>query len=181
MRLLLGVAATIDRLNEWVARIVIWLVLVMIIVGFTNAVLRYSGRWLGMNLTTNMTVEAQWYMFSLVFLLLAGYTLYRDSHVRVDVIYARRSLRARAWIDLLGGIFFMLPFCVLIVYVSLPFVQASIRVMEVSPDPGGLPRWPIKLAIPLGFSLLTLQGVSLIIHSAARITGAEPPSSAEDR
>lgn len=181
MKLLLGLARGIDRLNEKVGRVVIWLVLVMIVVGFVNAVLRYSGRWLGTNLTSNMTVEAQWYMFSLVFLLLAGYTLQRDKHVRVDVIYARMSVRSRAVVDLLGGLFLMLPFCALIVYVSWPFVHGSIRVMEMSPDPGGLPRWPIKLAIPIAFALLTLQGISLIIHAAGTLAGHGPTFREEDR
>jgi len=181
MKLLLRFARAIDWLNSWVGRVVIWLVLVMIIVGFVNAVLRYSGRWLGTNLTSNMTVEAQWYMFSLVFLLLAGYTLQRDKHVRVDVIYARMSKRGRAVVDLLGGLFFMLPFCALIVYVSWPFVQSSVRVMEMSSDPGGLPRWPIKLAIPLAFGLLTLQGISLVIHAAGTLTGHGPTFREEGR
>lgn len=171
MRALLRLADIIDWINERIGRIAMWLVLIMILVGFVNAVLRYTGRWAGVNLTSNMSVEAQWYMFSLVFLLMAGYTLQRDQHVRVDVLYGRLSDRARAWINLLGGLFFLLPFCALIVYVSYPFVSSSIRIREMSPDPGGLSRWPIKLVIPVAFALLTLQGLSLVIRSAGTLAG----------
>lgn len=175
MKPLLGIAAAIDAVNAVIGRLFLWLTLIMILLGFGNAVLRYSGRWLGMNLSSNMLIEAQWYMFSLVFLMLGAYTLQKDGHVRVDVIYSRRSVRWRAWINLLGGLVFMIPFCILIAYMSLPFVRASIRVMEMSPDPGGLPRWPIKLAIPIAFVLMTAQGVSLVIRSAAVLTGHVSP------
>jgi len=181
MRGLLRVADAIDWINDRIGRITIWLVLVMILLGFVNAALRYSGRWMGVNLTSNMSVEAQWYMFSLVFLLLAAYTLQRDRHVRVDVAYARLSPRAQAWVNLVGGLFFLLPFCALIVYMSLPFVRASIRVWEMSPDPGGLPRWPIKLAIPVAFALLTLQGLSLVLRSAGTLAGHAPPLGRKER
>ncbi|MCC6007776.1 MAG: TRAP transporter small permease subunit [Rhodobacteraceae bacterium] len=171
MHALLRLADVIDWINERVGRVAMWLVLVMILVGFFNAVLRYGGRWIGINLTSNMSVEAQWYMFSLVFLLMAAYTLRRDQHVRVDVLYGRLSDRGRAWVNLLGGIFFLLPFCALIFYVSYPFVASSLRIREMSPDPGGLPRWPIKLMIPIAFGLLTLQGLSMVIRSAGTLAG----------
>lgn len=174
MKSLLWVADAIDWLSEKIGQVTIWLVLVMILVGFMNVVLRYAGSWFGINLTSNLSVEAQWYMFSLVFLFVAAFALKRDQHVRVDVVYGTRSERTKAWINLVGGLFLLLPFCTLIVYMSLPYVSASIRVMESSSDPGGLPRWPIKLMIPIAFGLLTLQGVAMVIRAAGTLAGYGP-------
>lgn len=174
MKKLLRIADVIDWLNEKIGQVAIWLVLVMILVGFLNVVLRYAGSWFGVNLTSNLSVEAQWYMFSMVFLLGAAFALKRDQHVRVDVVYGTRSERTKAWINLLGGLILLLPFCTLIVYLSLPYVSASIRVMESSSDPGGLPRWPIKLIIPIAFALLSLQGVALVIRAAGTLAGHGP-------
>jgi TRAP-type mannitol/chloroaromatic compound transport system permease small subunit len=171
MQVLIRLADAIDTINAWIGKIVAWLTLVMIVLGFINVVLRYSGRWLEVNLTSNMALEAQWYMFGLVFLLLGAYTLQQDRHVRVDVLYSRLGPRGQAWIDLVGAVVFLVPFCVLIVWMCWPFVAAAVAVWESSPDPGGLPRWPIKLAIPLGCVLLAVQGVAMAIRSAAVLTG----------
>jgi len=171
MQMLIRIADAIDAFNIRVGRIISWLTLVMIILGFVNVVLRYSGRWLEFNLTSNMALEAQWYMFALVFLLLGAYTLQQDRHVRVDILYSRLGPRGQAWINLVGAVVFMVPFCLLIIWVCWPFITASVAVWESSPDPGGLPRWPIKFAIPVGFVLVAAQGVAMAIRSAAVLAG----------
>lgn len=174
MNFLICCARMIDRLNRSVGRVVIWLTLVMIVIGFLNAGARYIGRGLGMNLTWTGALEAQWYLFSIVFLFLGAYALQRDSHVRVDVVFSNLSSRTRCWIDVLGTLLFLIPFCALTVYLSWPFVVNSIRVFEISPDPGGLPRWPIKLAIPIAFALLLLQAVAFLIDRVAFLSGRGP-------
>ena len=167
--------AAIDALSEGVGRAVSWL-LAMVLLGSYNAVARYLGRWLGTNLGSNAYLEAQWYLFSLVFLLGGAYTLRHDAHVRVDVLYGRLSARARAWIDLLGSVLFLLPFCAFCVSVSWPAVRNSWAVWEGSPDPGGLPRYPIKTVIPVAFLLLALQGIVVAVRAARRLRGREAPA-----
>ncbi len=163
MALLRAIAAGIDALNERVGRAVSWLALVMVLFGAWNAVARYIGRFVGTDLSSNGFIEAQWYMFSLLFLLGAGYTLKEDAHVRVDVLYGRLGPRGKAWIDVGGTLLFLLPFCVFGVWVSWEWVLNSWVEREVSPDPGGLPRYPLKAMVPLAFTLLGLQGISLFI------------------
>ncbi|SHK86984.1 TRAP transporter small permease subunit [Rhodothermus profundi] len=169
----LKLARAIDRLNLWVGRLVYWLVLFMVLVGAYNAVVRYLDRYTGIGLSSNFYIELQWYLFSLVFLLGAAYTLQRDAHVRVDVFYGRLAPRARAWINLLGTVLFLLPFCGLVLWVSWGWVVNSWVVREVSPDPGGLPRYPLKAMLPVAFVLLALQGVSMLIHQVARLRKLE--------
>lgn len=161
----------VDALNERVGALASWLVLVMVLVGAGNAVARYVGRFVGANLSSNAYLEAQWYLFSLVFLLGAAYTLRRDGHVRVDVLYGRLSVRGRAWVDVLGGALLLVPFCVFCLWVSWPSVHASWAVLEGSPDPGGLPRYPIKAMILVAFTLLLLQGLAGIVRAAVTLRG----------
>jgi len=181
MRGLLGLSRNIDRLSTFVGRSTAWLATLMILIGAGNAVLRYLARDLGLQLGGNAALEAQWYLFSLLFLLGTAWTLERDAHVRVDVLHARLSSRTRAIIDLAGTVVFLLPFCAFALFVSAPSVANSWAVREVSQDPGGLPRYPIKAAILVSFLMLALQGVSQAIKATARITGhladpaPEPP------
>lgn len=169
----LKLARAIDQLNLWVGRLAYWLVLVMVLVGAYNTVARYLDRYTGIGLSSNFYIELQWYLFSLVFLLGAAYALQRDAHVRVDVLYGRCSARARAWINLLGTVLFLLPFCVLVLWVSWGWVVNSWTVRELSPDPGGLPRYPLKAMLPLAFVLLALQGISMLVHQIARLRQLE--------
>ena len=150
----------IERLSEAVGVLIRWLLLLMVLLGAFNAVARYLGRSIGVQLSSNAFIEAQWYLFSLVFLLGAGYTLKRHGHVRVDVVYAKLRHRTRAWLDLVGTLLLLLPFCVFGVLLSWPAVRNSWRVLEGSPDPGGLPRFPIKTVILVAFVLLFLQGLA---------------------
>lgn len=167
----LKAANSIDRLSEVVGRAVIWLSLLMVLVGTFNTIARYAGRRFGAELTSNAYIELQWYLFSLLFLLGAGYTLKHDRHVRVDVIYARLSQRARAWIDLVGTVAFLIPFCLLGLVVCWPAVRNSWAILEGSPDPGGLPRYPIKTMILVSFLLLVLQGLAEAARRVAVLRG----------
>jgi TRAP-type mannitol/chloroaromatic compound transport system permease small subunit len=159
----------IERLSEAVGVLIRWLLLCMVLLGAFNALARYLGRSIGVQLSSNAFIEAQWYLFSLVFLLGAGYTLKRDGHVRVDVLYARLAGRSRAWIDLAGTVLLLLPFCVFGIVLSWPAVRNSWRLREGSPDPGGLPRFPIKAVILIAFALLFLQGAAWALKRFAEI------------
>lgn len=153
---------SIEALSEWSGRAVAWLVLVLtLVIGF-DVIMRYlfhSG--------SVALQELEWHLFALVFLLGSAYTFKHDSHVRVDIFYQSRWMndRRRAWVDLFGGLFLLLPFCLLIIVSSGPFVANAFAVGEGSPDPGGLPyRFLLKAAIPLGFSLVLLQGVAHMLR-----------------
>ncbi|MCB9760503.1 MAG: TRAP transporter small permease subunit [Alphaproteobacteria bacterium] len=171
MRALLTLSRWIDRLNGALGRLVAWLTLVMVLVGAGNAILRYLSRFAGQNLTSNASIELQWYLFSAVFLLGTAATLRDDAHVRVDVLYGRLSPRGKAWLNLVGALVFLLPFCGFALWVSWPSVAASWAVWEGSPDPGGLPRYPVKSLILVSFWLLIFQGVSEAIKSANLLWG----------
>lgn len=173
MNALLGFAKRVDRISIAFGRLLAWLSVFMVLAGAFNAVARYGGRAFGVNLSSNGLLEAQWYLFALVFLLGAAPTLAVDRHVRVDVFYSRLSRRHQALIDFLGCLFLLLPFCVFALVTSLPFVESAWSVWEVSPDPGGLPRWPIKTAIPVAFVLLMIQGLSFAVQRLAVIQGTE--------
>jgi TRAP-type mannitol/chloroaromatic compound transport system permease small subunit len=169
MRALLVFARGIDALNEVIGQSVKWLVLVATLVSAVNASLRY-----GFDLGSNGWLELQWYLFALIFLLGAGYTLKHNGHVRIDVLYGRLSPRTQAWIDLLGGVLFLLPVAGLMAWLGWAVFTESWAIQEHSSDSGGLLRWPIKLALPVGFALLFLQGVAEIIKRAAMLAGHLP-------
>lgn len=174
MKLLLSWSRRIDRLTSAVGRSASWLVLAMVLLGAFNSVGRYLGRFLGANLSSNAYIELQWYMFSLIFLLAAAHALKEGSHVRVDVLSSRLGPRGRAWIDLVGTLLFLLPFCLFALWVCWPSVASSWRVWEGSPDPGGLPRYPIKTMILVCFGLLFLQGTSEAVKRVAMLRGDLP-------
>jgi TRAP-type mannitol/chloroaromatic compound transport system permease small subunit len=179
MRPLLGFARAIDRLNDGVYAAIKWLTLAMIVVGAFNAIARYFTRYTGVPLASNAYFDLQWYMFSLIFLLGAAYGLNRDAHVRVDVVYSRISAKTRAWIDLLGTLLFLIPFCVMMLVTSWPAVRNSWAVREGSPDPGGLPRYPIKTVLLISFALLLLQALALLVKKAAALRGVIPLEATE--
>ena len=163
MSILSKLAGCIDSLNDRIGAMIRWLTMVMVFVGAATAILRYSSRGLKLSLNLTPQTEAQWYLFSLIFLLGAAYGLKHDVHVRVDVLYSQLNPKKRAWIDLIGHTLFLVPFCVVMLYVSWPAVQNSWSIREMSPDPGGLPRYPIKMVILLSFVLLIGQGYSQIL------------------
>lgn len=171
---LLPIARSIDRFTNAIGKLAYWLVLVMIGVGVWNVLGRYVGNAIGQNLSSNALIETQWYLFDVVFLLGAAYTLQHNEHVRVDVFYARWSRRRKALADLIGTLFFLLPFSVLVIGFSWGAVSKSWAVRETSPDPGGLIRYPIKAMIIVSFVLLILQGISDAIKNWAIYTGQLP-------
>lgn len=159
-----------DRLSlvaEHTGRAVAWLALLLVLLVCYDVAMRYVFR--------SGSIGAQelaWHLYALLFLLGAAYTLKHDGHVRVDIIYQRLPLSARAWIDLAGALFFLLPLCVLVIATSVPFAYQAFVHAEGSPDVGGLPyRFLLKSAIPLGFALLALQGVAQAVASFAALTG----------
>lgn len=166
MTLLLKLSRFIDALNERTGWLVMWLVLITTLIATGNALAKYL---LGEG--SNAWLEAQWYGFGAMFLLGAGYTLRHNGHVRIDIFYQRLSPKGQAWIDLLGGVLFLLPVVGLLTWLSWPLLVESLRINEMSPDAGGLARWPIKLLLPLGFGLLLLQGISEIIKRIGVLTG----------
>lgn len=166
MKFLLSIAAFIDALNERVGRAVFWLVLITVLICAANAIVRKA-----FNVSSNAFLEIQWYLFAAVFLLGAGYALKHDAHVRIDVIFGRLSARGKALINVLGGLFFLLPLAVLMVWHGWPIFANSFVSGETSADAGGLIRWPVKLLLPLGFSLLGLQAIAEIIKNMAVVTG----------
>ncbi len=163
---LLRLSGWIDELNERIGRMVNWLVLGVALVSVGNAVFRYA-----FGAGSNAWLELQWYLFSAIFLLGAGYTLRHNGHVRVDVFYSRFSARTQAWIDLSGAALFLLPAMLLILWFSWEGFVLSWQSQEWSPDEGGLIRWPVRLLLPLGVFLLILQGVSEMIKRVAFLQG----------
>lgn len=161
-------------MNRAIGVVLRWSALAMVLIGAYNAVARYLTRWAGTQLSSNALYELQWYLFSVIFLLGAAYGLERDAHVRVDVLYERLSRKGRAWIDLLGSLLFLLPFAVLMLFVSWPAVMNSWSIREVSPDPGGLPRYPIKALLLVSFGLLTLQALAEVVKQVAVLRGMDP-------
>lgn len=167
MRALLRAADWLDWLNDGIGRAVGWLAALLVIVGVVNVVGRYAGSFLGMQLSSNSLLEAQTYLYSLIFLLGAAHLLRREGHIRVDILYAGRTLRTRAWIDIAGTLVLLLPFCGLGLFLSLDYTAQSWADLEGSPNPGGLPRYPVKTVIPVAFGLLFLQGLSELVKRVA--------------
>jgi len=169
MSALLGFARIVDTINEWVGRVVIWLVLVVVLVSAGNAVIRKT-----LSMSSNAWLELQWYLFGAMFLLMAGYTLLRNGHVRVDILSSKLSRRKQIAIEIFGLLFFLLPMAGLILILSWPmFVDAWVS-KETSSNAGGLIRWPAKLLIPVGFMLLVLAALSHLIKCAGFLIGACP-------
>ncbi len=166
MKALLSLSRAIDAVSEHIGRAVYWLVLVAVLISAANATVRKL-----FNYSSNSFLEIQWYLFSAIFLFLAGYTLKHNEHVRIDIITGRLSARTRAAIDIFGTLFFLLPMAFLIMWLSWPvFVEAWER-HEVSTNAGGLIIWPARLMVPVGFFLLVLQGLSELIKRIAFLRG----------
>ena len=167
MNFLLKISKKIDHIQGGLGKFCAGLIFVMTILGALNAILRYVGKYIGMTLTSNALLEAQWYIFGATFLLAAPWTLLHNRHVRVDILYGQLKKRGQVWIDLIGTLIFLIPFCLYGIYASKDFVLTSWEIGEWSSDAGGLPRYPIKSLIPLGFLLLFLQGLSSLIKNIA--------------
>ncbi len=166
MTALLALSDRIDRINRFIGTRISVLILIAILVSAGNATIRKT-----FDMSSNAWLELQWYLFGTVFLLAAAYALLRNDHIRIDVLSSTLSKRTRDWIDLVCHVLFLLPFAVLMVYLSVPWVLKAIAENEMSPNAGGLVRWPAKSMLLIGFALLTLQAVSEIIKRWAVIRG----------
>ena len=166
MRPLLAVSDAIDQLNEKIGYVCNLLVLLACLVSAGNAMIRYA-----FGYSSNGWLELQWYMFAILVMFGASYTFKRNEHVRVEIFYLMLSERGQLWLDMIGTLFFMIPACLLLAYLSWPFFMQAYAVGEMSGNAGGLVRWPIKFVIPSGFVLLALQGVSEAIKRIATLRG----------
>jgi TRAP-type mannitol/chloroaromatic compound transport system permease small subunit len=166
MKMCLALSRAIDAMNTGIAFLAEWLVLLSCLISAGNAFSRYA-----FGISSNAWLEIQWYMFAAVVLLGASYTLKKNEHVRVDIVYANVSTRRQIGIDVFGSIFFLLPATIIMAYLSWPIFYNSWMLGEVSSNAGGLIRWPVKILLPIGFALLTLQGISELIKRVAMLTG----------
>jgi len=166
MQALLALSRVIDVVNEKLGVIADWLVLLSCLISAGNAFSRYA-----FSISSNAWLEIQWYMFGALVLLGASYTLKRNEHVRVDIVYSNLSTRKQIAVDIFGGILFMLPATIILAYLSWPVFYNSWAGGEISGNAGGLLRWPIKIFLPVGFTLLSLQGISELIKRVAMLTG----------
>ena len=166
MHFLLRISRAIDALNAGFGKIADWAVLLSAVISAGNACIRY-----GFSISSNSWLEIQWYLFAVIVLLGASYTLNKNEHVRIDIIYGNLPMRAQLWIDLLGTIVFLLPTCIIIGWVSFPLFYNSYLIHEMSNNAGGLLRWPVKLLLPVGFFMLALQGISEIIKRIGALQG----------
>jgi len=179
MKALLRFAHWIDGLTERVGGLANWIVIIVVVVGFYNVVARYLGRFVGVRLSSNVFIELQWYLFSLIFFFGFAYILKHGVNVRVDFLYSNWSDKQKAWVDFLGTLLFLIPLCLIGIYVTYNPVMTSWGRLpngnwgtwEVSPDPEGLPRAPIKTMIIVAFALLLLQSVAQAIKHWAVIQG----------
>ena len=169
MQALLKLSRAIDWLNATVGKYAIWLIFAATVISAVNAVVRKA-----FNFSSNAYLEVQWYLFAWSFLIAAGYTLLHREHVRIDVLNSRLPKRAQVWIDIIGFAFFLTPLCIVVLYLGIPMLISKFQSGEVSPNAGGLVRWPVKLLIPVGFLLLSLQGISQIVKRIAFVAGVAP-------
>ncbi|MDE2732630.1 MAG: TRAP transporter small permease subunit [Bacteroidota bacterium] len=181
------IADRIEAAMDRIGALTRYCILLMVVIGCYNAIVRYVSRWSHIDpasaegwesvllwigetarrMSSNMFIELQWYLFSVVLLLGAAYALRRHAHVRVDIVYSRQTLEGRAWINILGTVLFLVPFSGLMIWASWPDVLDSWARLEGSPDPGGLPRYPLLTVVPIAFALLIVQGLAYVLREAA--------------
>jgi TRAP-type mannitol/chloroaromatic compound transport system permease small subunit len=171
MNALLSVSKLIDAMSVWVGKTIRWLILIVVLISASNAIIRKA-----FDVSSNAWLEVQWYLFAAVFLLGAGYVFLVNAHVRIDFISSRLTARARNWIDVVGIVVFLIPLCIIVIKLSWPLFYNAYVSGETSQNAGGLIRWPVFLMMPLGFSLLLLQGISELIKRVAFLRGAAPDS-----
>lgn len=171
MRYLLSLSRLIDAVNGLIGRLLGWVAVALIALGVINVVGRYVGAHIGMQLSSNALLEAQTQAFNLIFLLGAAWLLARDGHIRVDILHVTLSSRMRLWIDIVGHSLFLIPFCLLMMWMSWGYVARSWSRLEVSPNPDGLPLYPIKTVLLIAFLLLLLQAVSEIVKRVEILRG----------
>lgn len=178
MQAFLKLSNAIDGLSRFVGKHVIWLILASVTISAINAIIRKA-----FNFSSNAFLEVQWYLFASTFLLCSAFTLLNGEHVKIDVIYGHLRKRTQMWIDVFGFTCFLLPFTGAVVWFSFPFFLNGLNSGEMSSNAGGLIRWPVYAMMPLGFSLLFLQGLSELIKRVAFLLGLinDPTEKAEGK
>ena len=169
MQALLSLSRALDRLNAFVGKYSIWLIFASTFISAANAIVRKA-----FDTSSNAFLEVQWYLFAWSFLIAAGWTLLNREHVRIDVVNSRLPKKVQVWIDIVGFALFLTPLCITILYLTMPVVIQMYQSGEVSGNPGGLIRWPVWVAIPVGITLLMLQGWSELIKRIAFLRGQGP-------
>ena len=173
MQALLKVSRAIDAFTAFVGRWVAWLIVLAVLISSVNAVIRKV-----FDISSNSYLELQWVLFSIVFLLCSPWTLLQGEHIKIDIINHQLPLRVRSRIDMFGHLFFLVPMCVILLWTSIPFFFVSFHQNEQSFSAGGLPQWPAKSLIMIGFALLLVQAFSEIIKRAAVMRGLLPDPNA---
>jgi len=166
MNALLELSRVIDRLNEWIGRHLAWLVLAAVLISAANAVVRKL-----FNYSSNAYLEVQWYLFAAIFLVASGYTMLRQEHVKIDIVLGRFSKRTQIKVEIFGIVAFLMPFVVTVIVMVWPLVVKAYVTGEMSSNAGGLIRWPVYVLMPIGFTLLCMQGVSELIKRVAFLKG----------
>ena len=177
MSFLLKFTRVVDAVSEWLGKAANLFVLATIAVGFYNVAGRYVGRFVGQRLTSNLAIELQWYLYAMIYFLAFAYILKHNVNVRVDIFYVNWSPKRRALVDIFGTLLFLIPFCIIGIYATInPVMQSLGRlpngtfgVWEMSPDPDGLPRAPLKTMIIVAFATLLIASISHAIKSFAII------------
>jgi TRAP-type mannitol/chloroaromatic compound transport system permease small subunit len=166
MQALIALSRGIDRVTEFIGKSVMWLIFVAILVSAGNAIMRKVINW-----SSNSLLEAQWYLFGAAFLMASAYTLKQNEHIRIDIVYGMWRSRTRHWIDLLGHIFFLMPFVLMMTWLLVPYVYQAWKIGQISTNAGGLIIWPARAFLLAGFVLLIFQGISEIIKKIAIMRG----------
>jgi TRAP-type mannitol/chloroaromatic compound transport system permease small subunit len=169
MNAIIWFCRSMDWLTERIGRAVYWLLLIAVLISTGNAIIRKA-----FDISSNAYLEAQWYLFSAVFMLGAAYVFLHDQHVRIDVLFSRFTRRTQLWIDVVGLVVFLIPLCLAVIWMALPSVQLAIKTSEVSANPGGLIRWPLYALVPVGFALLALQSLSELLKRLLFLSGKGP-------
>jgi TRAP-type mannitol/chloroaromatic compound transport system permease small subunit len=176
MSALLSLSRLIDSVNEWIGKLVMWLVLAAVVISAGNATLRKA-----FNIGSNAWLEIQWYLFAAVFMLGVGYVMLKNAHVRIDFISSKLSKRTNAIIDAIGIVIFTIPLSISLIDLGWPLFYRAWQTGEMSQNAGGLIRWPALIMIPLGFAILGMQAVSELIKRIAFLTGhRDEPFSVEE-
>jgi TRAP-type mannitol/chloroaromatic compound transport system permease small subunit len=166
---LLKLSRRIDAFTRWVGRRLAWLILVAVVISAVNAVVRKV-----FDTSSNSWLELQWVLFSIVFLLCSSWTLLDNEHIRIDIVNAMLPKRVRDSIDIIGHLFFLMPLCIIMIITGVPFFRRSFEINEQSGNAGGLPQWPAKSLIMIGFAMLLVQGISELIKRIAVMRGLIP-------
>jgi TRAP-type mannitol/chloroaromatic compound transport system permease small subunit len=169
MKFLLKLSGRVDTLSEYVGRTIMWLILMAVLLSAGNAIMRKV-----FHMGSSAFTEMQWYLYSGVFLLGAGYAFLKNVHVRIDFVSGRLSARGRSWIDIVGIVVFLAPFCWMLIQMSWPLFVKAWQSGEMSQNAGGLIRWPVYLLLPVGMALLLMQSASELIKRIAFLRGLIP-------